>query len=358
MTHQCGTCCKLFGKNWQLQRHYNRKMKCKEPVVKKSELENRIKEIDLELDETKTNLKETNNKVDELAAEINDNKFHCIFCFKTFAFHSGLIKHRNAGRCKARIDNISIYERELKLQPVPEEQMKCKYCMINFTTQSALSRHTTKGCRDRDEYESELRERVLKNRREASAQIVQHNNNTGDVNNTNNDIHIHMPPMNPFGSENLDYITTKLLIKELKKCKAIEQADVSSIINRFTKLIHANPAHPENQNVLFKSLNNGFARVYTENGFQDQQATDVQDGIIQNVHKLIQEKGCDEYEYNEGVKDSFADVLDDIDVNYGKLDTDIKEGTNTRALGKCRNTVKAVLHSNSDAITSTQNLIE
>ena len=58
------------------------------------------------------------------------------------------------------------------------------------------------------------------------------------------------------------------------------------------------------------------------------------------------------------MKDSFADVLDDIDVNYGKLDSDIKEGTNTRALGKCRNTVKAVLHSNKEEIESTHTLIE
>ena len=50
--------------------------------------------------------------------------------------------------------------------------------------------------------------------------------------------------------------------------------------------------------------------------------------------------------------------LDDIDVNYGVLDENIKEGTNTRTLGKCRNTVKAALHSNKEEILTTQNLIE
>ena len=160
--------------------------------------------------------------------------------------------------------------------------------------------------------------------------------------------------MNAFGNENLDYITTKSLIKELQNCKAIKQSDVSSIVDRFTKLIHANPAHPENHNVLFKSLNSGYARVYTENGFQEQQATDVQDGIIQNVHKLIQTK-ADEYDYT--AQNEFADVLDDIDVNYGLLDENIKEGTNTRALGKCRNTVKAALYSNKEEIGSTHNLL-
>ena len=198
----------------------------------------------------------------------------------------------------------------------------------------------------------------MKIRKEAAQNIQHHTTNVNGDHNMNIVMNIHKIDMNPFGKENLDYITTKLLIKELQKCKAIEQADVCGIVDRFTKLIHANPAHPENQNVLFKSLNSGFASVYTENGFQDQQATEVQDGIIQNVHKLIQTKGCDEYDYNEGVQDTFADVLEDIDVNYGKMDENMKEGTNTRALGKCRNTVKAVLHSNKEEIGSTQNLIK
>jgi len=212
------------------------------------------------------------------------------------------------------------------------------------------------GCKDKILYESDLRERVLDNRRKAAEQKAQVINNNNNHYENSNIININLPSMNAFGSENLDYITTKLLIKELQNCKAIKQSDVSSIVDRFTKLIHANPAHPENHNVLFKSLNSGFAKVYTENGFQEQQATEVQDGIIQNVHKLIQKKGCDEFDYNS--QNQFADVLDDIDVNYGVLDENIKEGKNSRSLGKCRNTVKAALYSNKDEIGSTHNLID
>ena len=139
-------------------------------------------------------------------------------------------------------------------------------------------------------------------------------------------------------------------------CKSIQQSDVSCIVDRFTKLIHANPAHPENQNVLFKSLNSGFARVYRRDGFQDEHSTEVQDTIIQNVQKLIT-KGCDEYDYSN-TKDEFAEVLDDIDVNYGKLNEELVDGNSTRSLSKCRNTVKAALHSSKEEISSTKNLIE
>jgi len=345
---KCSRCLKEFKYECHLQRHYSRKNPCKEPIKNIEKVTDKLEKKVSELD---TDLKETNAKLEHLSSEINgDSVYKCDFCNQTFSFYSSYLKHKNKGRCKAKIDNIAIYERDLNIQ-VLEEKLKCRFCNQTYKNQSGLSKHKTKGCRARDEYELDLQKRVLERRKEASAQII----NNGD-HATN--IIINMPKieMNPFGQENLDYITTKLLIKELESCKAIQQADVSGIVDRFTKLIHANPEHPENQNVLFKSLNTGFARVYRQNGFQDEQSTEVQDTIIQNVQKLIQTKGCDEYDYNS--KDEFADVLDDIDVNYGVLDENIKEGTNTRALGKCRNTVKAALHSNKEEILTTQNLIE
>ena len=354
---QCMTCLKVFPANWKLQRHYTRKIKCKVPKeqveTKTNILEKKVTQLDNEIQETKNDLEETNIKMNELSSEINGDicKYKCTFCFKSFAFKSGLLKHRNNGHCKGRTDNIEIYERDLNIKSV-EEKLTCRFCNKTFSKQSGLSRHKTKGCRARDEYELELQKRVVERRKEASAQII----NNGD-HATNIIINIPKIEMNPFGQENLDYITTKLLLKELENCKAIQQADVSGIVDRFTKLIHANPAHPENQNVLFKSLNSGYARVYRPNGFQEEHSAEVQDTIIQNVHKLIQTKGCDEYNYTD-TNDEFADVLDDIDVNYLKINETMEDGNNTRGLSKCRNTVKAALYSNKEEIVSTQKLIE
>ena len=369
--YQCQICLKLFKQKWQLERHQTQKKHPCKPCPRKQNtffndqicnLEDQLKETKYDLEETKhelfetkTDLQETKCFINELKKNKDDEKYMCTLCSKTFTFQSSLNKHRKNGRCKARIDNVLIYERELNIQPPTYDELTCRFCLKSMSCKQSYSRHMNVGCKEKIIYESDLRERVLANRREAvaqKAQVINNNNNYGD---TNNIININLPPMNAFGSENLDYMTTKLLIKELENCKAIKQADVSSIVDRFTKLIHANPAHPENQNVLFKSLNSGFATVYTESGFQDQQATEVQDEIIQNVHKLI-DKGCDEYNYNG--KAELADALDNIDINYGKLDTDITEGTNTRSLSKCRNTIKAVLYSNREEITSTHKLIE
>lgn len=354
----CVRCLKEFKYPWQLERHYSKKHICKEQPKeierttdilqqKVTELDNEIKETKIGLHDTIQTIDDLNKKIDEQYA--NKDKVHCLFCNKSFNSSNNLHKHIKL--CKSKIDNIAIYERELGIEPPETNKLTCRFCSTTYTKQTNLTRHMNRGCKEKYKYELELQKRVLERRKEASTQII----NNGD-HATN--IIINMPKieMNPFGQENLDYITTKLLIKELESCKAIQQADVSSIVDRFTKLIHANPAHPENQNVLFKSLNTGFARVYRQNGFQDEQSTEVQDTIIQNVQKLIQTKGCDEYDYNS--KDEFADVLDDIDVNYGVLDENIKEGTNTRTLGKCRNTVKAALHSNKEEILTTHNLIE
>ena len=354
MTFSCERCHKIFKNNWELQRHTNRKYQCKEVKVCKTNIEEKIDILGTEVNTLGTEVEETKKQLNELNkkySEEQQNVIKCLYCTKTFNFRSNYTKHLKV--CRAKNDNISIYEKELNLTPEEVDKLTCRFCGTHFSLQSCYSRHMNAGCKEKIIYESDLRERVLANRRQAAEQNAQVINNNNHYENSNI-ININLPPMNAFGNENLDYITTKSLIKELQNCKAIKQSDVSSIVDRFTKLIHANHAHPENHNVLFKSLNSGYARVYTENGFQEQQATDVQDGIIQNVHKLIQTK-ADEYDYT--AQNEFADVLDDIDVNYGLLDENIKEGTNTRALGKCRNTVKAALYSNKEEIGSTHNLL-
>ena len=165
-----------------------------------------------------------------------------------------------------------------------------------------------------------------------------------------------MPPMRAFGDENQDYITTKLLLKELKKCKSLNH-DVSGVVDRFTKLIHANPAHPENHNVLFKSLNGSYAKVFNGKQFEDRQSGEVQDIIMQNVGVMFSNRLCDQYEYKDD-KEDMDEVLDQLDISFCDREGEVKSGDNTRALGKCRNAIKAALYSNKDAIVSTHSLIE
>ena len=72
---------------------------------------------------------------------------------------------------------------------------------------------------------------------------------------------------------------------------------------------------------------------------------------------LFSNRLCDEYDY-EKEKGNMDEVLDELDSHFGERDEDIRLGTNTRSLSKCRNAIKAALHTNRDEITMTQQLIE
>ena len=216
-----------------------------------------------------------------------------------------------------------------------------------------------KGCKEKYKYELQLEKRVLQNRTKAAQQIT---NNITNNNITNNTIQINLPPMRAFGDENLDYVTTKYLLQELNKCKNYN--DMSKIVGNFTKMIHANPAHPENHNVQMKSLNSGFARVFNGINFEDRQALDVQDAILQKVGTLITDK-CDEYqdqeEYTENkqVDTKLERVRDTIDDDIITNIDAVGVGCMTsKTINSYRANVKTVLHTNKSTIGATQKLLD
>ena len=143
MNYQCSVCLKDFKHKYLLQRHYKRKTKCKEPIkeIEKDNflLEKKVIELDSEL-------KETKEKVDKIQKEINSQptkqnteySYKCKFCNKPFAFQNSLSRHLNRGYCSEKNDNISIYQRELGIEPkMCSEDKICKYCLFSFSTKQA-----------------------------------------------------------------------------------------------------------------------------------------------------------------------------------------------------------------------------
>ena len=357
--HQCSRCKKTFEYEYLLQRHYKRKYQCNK-IIETETTDSRLERIDSELSETKKELNDTKQVLNKLVNTINEdeicnktNKFDCRFCPKSFNFRTNLTKHLKV--CKNKIDNISIYEKELGIDSkINKTSLSCAFCNKQYYKKKSLSQHVNRGCRERDLYESELRERVLENRRAAAAHIT--NNTTNNNNNTtnNNTIVINLPQMRAFGQENIDYMTTKLLLKELESYKQLQTADIGNIVSKFTQLMHANPAHPENHNVLFKSLNSGYARIYNGTNFEDRQSTEVQDEIISRVGPMIG-KVCDEASL-ENEKETITDTLDEIDSKMSNMISDSNDGKDTRQLSRCRNAVKAALHTHTIQIENTQQL--
>lgn len=355
--NQCTVCFKTFKHNYLLQRHYRRKSKCKSPTRSANEIEKQIEELNNDLVETKKRVHELEQANTNKHDILNDDGtgYRCKYCRKSFTFQKSLQRHYNNGSCTEKNDNIAIYERELGIVVTPPKtDLTCRFCNTSFSTQPGYSRHMSSTCKPRYKYELELQARVLTNRKAAASTV---NNNTV--------ININIPELRPFGRENHDYITTKTLLKELHNCTNVQH--MTSIVNKFTKFIYANPAHPENHTVLFKSLNSGYARVYNGIEFEDRQSVEVQDEILQNIGSIVTNR-CDQY-YRENTKinqnklladtkTEVMEMLDDLDNDIiNDVSKDIDEDNNTRKLKSYRNTIKSAIHSSKDEIETTQSLI-
>ena len=335
MTHTCERCQKSFKYYYLLKRHKNSKRVCRQVDV---------------LSELKDTTNELKNIINELVNNNHDSKLICKYCNHTFSRTNNLTQHLKNG-CKMKNDKVNIYENELNVEH-NNDNLICRFCKTTYKHLSSYSRHMNAGCKERDEYEQDLENKVINRREQAAQQIIHQqtiNNNTNNST-TNNTINIHLPPMRAFGEENHDYITTKVLLKELLKCK--DMNDLSNVVGQFTKMIHCDPAHPENHNVALQSLNGGFAKVFNGKTFESRQASDVQDTIIQNIGNLITEK-CDE------VEDCSDRMFNKLERTRETIDEDIiSEPHSGQKYSTYRAKVKTVLHNNKRTINSTQNLIE
>mgnify|MGYP001598783660 CR=1 FL=1 len=335
------------------------KLNCKIPDHIKVDVEKRIDSLEVEIEQLKENIQHKENNIS------NEEKYRCRYCCKEFSEQRNLTEHLQKKRCRGKNDNVEIYERELGITKPECNPLTCRFCNMVFTKQSSYSRHMNSNCKGKMQYEHDLEKRVLENRKNLAAVASisingNHNNNT--TNNTVNN-NIYLPPMNAFGSENLDYITTKMLLKQIELCK--DFTDITDTVKNFTQLIHAHPAHPENHNVLLKGSNTAFAEVFNGENFEQSNALQVEDKILEKVGKLILEKKeeyCDEQTKKE------KNIPKQLENNLIKLEEAVDDNIQnelfrdsvseaSRNLTTYRNTVKGALISKKDDIQSTQNLL-
>jgi uncharacterized C2H2 Zn-finger protein len=383
MSNICQTCRKCFQYPYQLARHKKKKNKCKLPEYIEHTIEEKIKDLEqvvesqLEvISEQGEQISQQEKKIGELENLFKSNdstlqKYNCTYCCKTFSRLDSFDRHVKQKRCKAKNDNVTIYERELGIKVPETEPLTCRFCKVLFSTQPSYSRHVNGECKEKLKYELDLQSKVLSNRKElATAKVaINGNQNKNYSDNTTTNSHntvnnnIYLPPMNAFGNENLDYITTKMLIKQIELCK--DFSDITETVKTFTQLIHAHPAHPENHNVLIKGNNSAFSEIFNGENMEKVNTIGVQDKILHNVGRLLLDKKteyCEEYDKKDKkmpkkIETKLIKLEEAVDDNINSELFKENVGESTRNLTAYRNTVKGAIISSKDSIEYTQNLI-
>jgi hypothetical protein len=155
----------------------------------------------------------------------------------------------------------------------------CKFCNKTFTTYKSKWRHETKYCKVRKETE-EMKKQInemqakIYDLEKTSKNIIK--NSTVNSNNNNKTIIV-----NNFGSENLDYITDKMMKKLLLK----GSGGISGLI----KQIHFNPDHPENHNVRIKNKKLKFAEVKENDKWKYKHKKAVLDDLVDFGYITLEE---------------------------------------------------------------------
>lgn len=165
------------------------------------------------------------------------------------------------------------------------KKFQCKYCLHNFSDNAHLRRHNniTQSCISREQMENiftekeriekeydelfeefeEETKRLNKENDTLKTQIsIKGNNNNANNTNSNNSVTIQI---NAFGSENLDNIDIKKLLK-------------SSGLNLETKImkeIWFNDKYPENKNVHVSNMRANTAKVYDGTRYIEQPINSV-----------------------------------------------------------------------------------
>ena len=378
MSNICRICEKVFKYSYQLKRHENKKNSCKVPNHIKLTIENKLYKLEEIIIEQGQLLIQQDKKLIDIQEQVKakttcSKEYRCEYCYHNFSRLDNLERHVKEQSCKYKNDNVIIYEKELGITKKEVEPLKCRFCMIKFSNPPSYSRHLKSDCKAKLKYEMKLQSLVQTNRKKVAASVsFNGNQNKNYSDNTTNNIvnNIYLPHMNAFGNENLDYITTKMLIKQIELSK--DFSDITDTLKTFTELIHAHPAHPENHNVLMKDNHGALSTIFNGENMEQVNSIGIQDQILSKVGKLLVEKSK-EYTDINNKKNKYVSkeidkkliqleesVIDNIDEELQKKLDKTENGeenpTNSRNLGVHRNTIKGVLVSHKEEIKQTQTI--
>jgi hypothetical protein len=212
----CNRCLRTFKRRDYLLKHYKRIYPCL-IVITHSNDENKNKTNQKPTNnQPKTNQKPTNNQPVK-----NDFIWKCEYCNKQYSFSKSYYRHKNELRCKEMpLKEVNRLKSKLKNKKIQKELQ-----LQLITPPPTNLNHMAAGAG-------------------ATTHSISYINNGTIINNSNTTINTLSIKLNPFGEENISFLTKQDKLKILQK----RYMAVPELI----KIIHK---HPENQNFFIHNIN-------------------------------------------------------------------------------------------------------
>ena len=323
--HQCVKCNKEFQYPWMLRRHLERKYQC---IVDQVNVSNEPKEVSNEpsevsnehlVSEMVSNGPNSSKKVSNgpkkvsfepskvsngpqngsfepskvsdgpSKAEVSNGpcETQCIYCMKKFFRKQECKKH--LASCKMKDDPIRQLEMKAKVEFEPPPPNTCRFCKIQYSNSSHLSRHL-RTCKEIEIYKEQLQLKVqhITNNTTNNTNCTL-NNDYSTTNNIQNNITI-----NAIGSETINHIAlekvTQMLIKQGKEFVEESVYLISgNVVIEYQKMLRE---IPENRNLIIPSWRSPRALIKTpgSNEFIKMEIGEALDTSFRNTAKMLLEK--------------------------------------------------------------------
>lgn len=196
--------------------------------------------------------------------------FICNVCNYNTKYRKDFFRHLNR-KNKCQEENNLVYNCDVYSNNI-EYKYICNHCNKEFSRKDSLKRHLKNRCKIKN---------VIKNTKEdikdkledmfvemsEMKELIKNQKNIVNETQINNNIMV-----NNFGSENIDYLTEKVLNNILTYPK--------SCIPKLIKQIHFNPKHPENHNIRIKNKKLKYAEVKENNEWKLKHKRTVLDDLV------------------------------------------------------------------------------
>ena len=322
---ECHRCHKKFDWQYLLDKHLARKFPCK----------NRKDENSSDKDENSSDKDENSSDKDENSSDkVENSSIKCRFCCKLYS--SEKYKNIHEETCKLKDDHVRCLEMKLNIDFEAVSPQHCRFCNTTFS-KANIARHLIR-CKAKQDYKEKLEKQI-----EYSKPVATTTNNiTNNIDDHSTNITQYIT-VNPFGKENMEYITKAVILKLCNKANFRNE-----IIPRLVKQVHCNPEHPENHNLLITNLRAAHGTVYDGENYIAETSKDIIDKVMDNVTDHLTTAAY--MDNDDGKFNPYERAITRLEEDIGDEDSKFKREQRTK--------VKRNIYNNQKILQKTRKAVE